>query len=116
MNYLVVILGLLIAAQPLQAGSCDMDASADTALHAGMLHDSDERASGHDCCQPPDSGDRQDCAGMLQCAPCATALTAVPAMSAEMRYAGDRHHAWPDDGRLTPSHSVPPFRPPKIIS
>lgn len=116
MNWLAVILGLLIAAQPLQAGFCDMGATADPVSHAGMLHDAGERASGHDCCQPPASEDSRDCAGMSQCAPCATAPTAVPVTSAEMRYAGDPHRAWPNDGRLMPSHSVPPFRPPKNIS
>jgi hypothetical protein len=116
MNWLAVILGLLIAAQPLQAGFCDMEATADAAPHAGMQHDSDQRASGHDCCQPPDSEESRDCNDMLQCAPCATALPAVPAMFPEVRYAGDPHRAGPDHGRLTPSHSVPPFRPPITIS
>jgi hypothetical protein len=116
MKSLAVILGLMIAAQPIQAGDCDMEEAGDALQHAGMLHDSGDSDSEHSCCQSPDTGDGKDCANSPQCAPCTGATAVVPSVAAVPTPAPEQHDVPVNAGPLAPSHTAPPFRPPKTIS
>ena len=116
MKFLAVMLGLMIAAQPVQAGVCDMEEAGDPMQHAGMLHDSGDDASAHSCCLPSDNDEGADCADMAQCAPCASATAAVPSVAATSAPESAQHRPWSHAGQLAPSHTSPPFRPPKHIS
>ena len=113
MKSLAVILGLMIVAQPVQAGVCDMEETGDPLQHAGMLHDSADDSSPHNCCQPSDSDDSADCADMAQCAPCASATAVVPSVAPTSAPELAQHRPWSHSGQLALSHTSPPFRPPK---
>jgi hypothetical protein len=119
MKLLVAMLVLMIAAQPVQAGFCDMDLSGDSTSHADMQHRMDAENSAHDCCQSShvgsDPGRDNGCSDM----PCGTCVAGVQAISpaaslpalAPVGVYIDLH-----EGVITPSHSSPPFRPPIFIS
>jgi len=116
MKLLAALLVLMIAAQPLQAAPCDMQATGDPDPHAGMVHDSAAASTGHDCCQSSDTEDGRICSDVAQCGPCATAVPALPPMLVALPVVIGAYRCWLNDGALTPSHSAPPFRPPKAIS
>jgi hypothetical protein len=119
MKFLAAILILMIAAQPVQAGFCDMDPSGGSDVHAGMQHGDAARGDEHGCCQPADAGSDTDsdtdCADM-PCGTCAAGVLAVlsaPALAAPLP---DGAYSDFGDGRITPSHAAPPYRPPSFIS
>jgi hypothetical protein len=116
MKLLAALLVFMIAAQPVQAGFCDLDLSDGAEPHTGMVHDAAMASSDHDCCQSPDTEDGRVCSDMAQCGPCATAIPAVLPIQMVLFAPVGNYRCWLDDGALTPSHSAPPFRPPKTIS
>jgi hypothetical protein len=138
---LSVILVLLIAAQPVQAGFCAMqpaggapqpmsmrhagmqpaDMQYANGQHAGMQHEGMQHEVGHDgashdCCAAANPESDPGCAGLDQCGSCTASLAAVPALSrvCALPAAGDR--ALPIASQLAPSHAAPPYRPPSAIS
>lgn len=136
MKLLSVILVLMIAAQPVQAGFCDMGPSDGAAQQApmqndeqhdghrdgqrGMQHDqqhgSGAQASGHDCCDAQGSRPDQDCDGFSHCATCIAGLAALPVQDGP---AAALHYAYRlplTEGQVPPSHTSPPYRPPTAIS
>ena len=131
MRILSVILVLLIAAQPVQAGFCDMRPSGDAppASHlqhgamqnAAMQHDGKQHAAGadsarHDCCAATNPESDPGCAGLDQCGSCTISLAAVPALSRLCALPAAGVRASPLVGQLALSHSAPPYRPPSAIS
>lgn len=128
MKILSVILVLMIAAQPVQAGFCDMGPSDGAAQHTpmqhdgqhdgqhGMQHGSGAPASGHDCCDAQVSRPDQDCEGLSHCATCIAGLAALPVQDGQ---AAAGHYAYRlplTESQVPPSHSAPPYRPPTAIS
>jgi hypothetical protein len=119
MKLLAIIMVFMIAAQPLGAGFCDMEASDGTADHAGMLHHGSgqemDSPGSHDCCDPDRDGASEpasDCSYSMDCGFCAsgvTALTPVPYL-ADARLPGYRPAA--KSGIRVTRQISPPFRPP----
>lgn len=115
MKMLVAMLVLMIAAQPVQAGLCDMDLSGDPTSHAGMQQRMDADSSAHDCCQSPDRDRDMGCADM-PCGTCVAGVQAIPAAASLPALAPVGVYIDLHEGVITPSHSSPPFRPPIFIS
>lgn len=115
MKLLAAMLVLMIAAQPVQAGFCDMDLSGDSSSHAGMQHGMDTDSSAHDCCQSPDRDRDMGCSDM-PCGTCVAGVLAIPPASSlpALTPVGALINLY--EGVITPSHSSPPFRPPIFIS
>jgi hypothetical protein len=116
MNFLATLLVLMIAAQPAQAGFCDMEPSGNVSAHAGMQHDQDPGSTAHDCCSPADFDEDQGCTDMVPCGFCGSGVLAV-AFVAHF----DTPLLWADQnalghGCILPSHTSVPFRPPISIS
>lgn len=109
MKWLIFILVLLIAAQPVQAGVCAMDTGDDppTAHHADMA-----ASSGHACCDTDDTDPRDACDTGMNCGMCFVSVSALP-MIPRVEPAWSRPvYGEFSTGVILPSHSSPPFRPP----
>jgi hypothetical protein len=107
MRFLILMLVLAISAQPLQAGSCDMDVGQEASHHSEQSED-----TGHDCCDPDDSESPQGCDGNMNCGFCSAN---VPALSRTLKVTAvwaNSHSPGITSGVVLPSHSSPPFRPP----
>lgn len=123
---LSIILILLIAAQPVQAGFCDMQPSGGATQdmdtqHAGMQHEGmpsepGQDSNSHDCCASANPESDPGCAGLDQCGSCTAGLAAVPALSRACALPAASDRVLPVAGQLAPSHAAPPYRPPSIIS
>lgn len=127
---LSVLLMLLIAAQPVQAGFCDMKPSNGApqqigAQHAGMQHGSmqtgaqaegEQDAAGHDCCAAADPEASTECDTMDQCGFCTVGTAAVPALDTPFAAPTFDYRAMMGADQITPSHALPPFRPPTTVS
>jgi hypothetical protein len=119
MKLLAAMLVFMLAAQPLQAGFCDMDLSGGSASHAAMQHGMDAENSAHDCCQSPPAGsdpDRDSGCSDMPCGTCVAGVQAVPPAAALPALAPVGVYIDLYEGVVTPSHSSPPFRPPIFIS
>jgi hypothetical protein len=127
---LSVILVLMIAAQPVQAGFCDMEPSDGTPRyahtehagmqhagmqHAGMQDDGGQGAASHDCCTA-DPESTPSCDPLDQCGSCTTGLAAVPALNGPNAMPPYSHRVLLTPGQVAPSHASPPYRPPTSIS
>ena len=109
MRVLVLFLILAISAQPLQAGSCDMDVEHG---QESSHHMEPSGLDGHDCCDPESTDSSEGCDGGMDCGFC---FVSVSALSGPPRIAVFwSHHDMPETGSgvVLPSHSSPPFRPP----
>ncbi len=118
---LSVILVLMIAAQPVQAGFCDMQPSggAPQAMdmqHAGMQHETGRDGSGHDCCASPDAESGPGCDTLDQCGSCMAGTAAVPALHTPCAVLAFSSRVILGADQVTPSHASPPYRPPTAIS
>jgi hypothetical protein len=122
MKLLAAILVFMIAAQPVQAGFCDMQPSGDSAAHSGMQHDGmqhdmkGEGHSGHDCCAPADNTHGENCDNLVQCGTCAVAaavFSLIPAIASVPELA---LRSYLNDSGVPHSHASPPYRPPIFIS
>lgn len=128
---LSVILVLMIAAQPVQAGFCVMQPSggapqpmnmqhADTQhagmQHEGMQHEMGDDGASQDCCAAANPESDAGCAGLDQCGSCTASLAAVPAVSRACALPAFSDRVLPIAGQLAPSHAAPPYRPPSAIS
>lgn len=131
MKMLSVILALIFAAQPLQAGFCAMEPSGSPAQqadtqHAGpqpgqMQHDSMQHAKGrpgsdHGCCASPDVESNPGCDTLDQCGSCMAGTAAVPALNAPFTVRAFSCLTMLCEDQVAPSHASPPFRPPTTIS
>jgi hypothetical protein len=122
MKLLAAILVFMIAAQPVQAGFCDMQPSGDSAAHAGMQHDGiqhDMQGKGqpaHDCCAPAGEDGGGNCDNMVQCGACSVAAAAVFVLPAIGPVPDLVFRSCLNDSDVPPSHASPPYRPPIHIS
>lgn len=111
MKYVFLAIFVLLAMQPMQASSCDMQKSQEMS-HAG--HDSmqDSHHSEMDCCDQDPSVPADHCNSMSHCGACPTAVIALNASNANMIFSTGARLYLPDTGVLLCTSSSPPFRPP----
>jgi hypothetical protein len=123
---LSVILVLVIAAQPVQAGFCDMEPSdgapqpmnmqhADM-QHEGMQHEMGHDGANHDCCASPDAESDPGCDTLDQCGSCTAGTAAVPALNTPYAVPAFGSRVLLATDLVLPSHAAPPYRPPTTIS
>jgi hypothetical protein len=106
-KFIVLLLAIAIVTQPVQAGFCNLKMNHDSSHHAGQVSD-----SAHKCCNPKQSGQKQDCGGDMLCGSCPAGVSAIPVVYSVVPV-GPQH--CPNDlcsGGLAPSHSFPLLRPP----
>jgi hypothetical protein len=119
MKLLAALLVFMIAAQPVQAGFCDLDLSGDADPHAAMQHGSESNGSGHECCQNagsgPDGDSGSNCSD-LPCGFCIAGVQAIPPAASVAAMLPTQRETVLSDGQIAPSHTSPPFRPPIFIS
>lgn len=111
MKILILMLALLIAAPPVQAGLCDMDHDQEASQNKEMSHHGQDN-NGHDCCESDDKESAHFCDNAIDCNNCSSALFAVTAINAKAFPWSRVSHCSLADSRLASSHSSPPFRPP----
>jgi hypothetical protein len=116
MKFLAAILVCMIAAQPVQAGFCDMDMGRDSSPDAGQQHHPDGPSDGHACCDPEDDSEGSTCSDRMHCGSCATGVAAIlpaylpaslPVLAGPLPLSG---------GVIAPAHDAPPYRPPILFS
>ena len=107
MKFLTLLLVLVISAQPLQAGFCDMDLGQNTSHHPEQADDTD-----HGCCDTDDSESLQDCDGKMHCGFCSANASALPDTLKVKATWVNYYSPGLSSGVVLPSHSSPPFRPP----
>jgi hypothetical protein len=111
MNWLAVILALLIAALPVQAGACPMDDPA-TSPDAALAADT---AGGHDCCPGDGSIDATPdvpCVGEAHCSQCVVPGSVLPAQASPVAIERPQVRFAALNDSVSPSHHQPPYRPP----
>ena len=112
MRTLTVILALLIAALPIQAGACVSGAAA--APQSAMAIDADG-ADGHDCC-PGESTEASEpappCGDGGHCGQCVVPGSALPCQVAPLAFQRPDVAFTPVTGAVAPSHHRPLYRPP----
>jgi hypothetical protein len=123
---LSVILVLMIAAQPVQAGFCamepsdgapqHMDMQHEGMQHEGMQHEMGRDGAGHDCCAAADPESDPGCDRLDQCGSCMAGAAAVPALDGASAAPACKHRALLTTDQVAPSHAAPPYRPPTSIS
>lgn len=116
MKLLAAILVVLIAAQPVQAGFCALDASGDDDPHAAMQHGHATDDGGHSCCQTSGADENQDCGATMPCGSCAAGLLAPLFVPPTTTLWLSADYAVSSEGLVLPSHATPPFRPPISIA
>ena len=106
MKFLVLILALLMAVPPVQAGVCAMNAGQESAAMADQ---------GHDCC-PGESSEMADedpaCDGSSHCGACVTGTAAISSAVQNLFDWDVCLDGHPLAASLPPSHDSPPYRPP----
>jgi hypothetical protein len=116
MKLLAAFLVFMIAAQPVQAGFCDVDSSGTSAPELAQQHHPDSSTDGHACCDPADGTDGPRCSDRQHCGSCATGVAAIP-VAAAPAVPPEWHGPAPLSGdRIAPAHASPPYRPPIAIS
>jgi hypothetical protein len=114
MKLLAAILVFMLAAQPVQAGFCDM--GSDAAAAPGQQHHLETDSDGHGCCDPSDGDERLPCSERMHCGSCSTGVAAIP-IAAVPAVTPHWTTLLPlSSGVLAPSHASPPYRPPIFIS
>jgi len=131
MKLLAAILVFMIAAQPVQAGSCDMQSSGDPATHGGtqphgtspiMDHGSDHGLdhgaadpNAHECChagETTEGNGHSDCANGVFCGSCMAGVVAVTAFPEPLDALNASYRPATNAGLLFTRHTSPPYRPP----
>jgi hypothetical protein len=123
MKILVAILVFLIAAQPVGAGFCDMDASGGSPGQAAMTHHGAtqgmDQHGGHDCCDTGRGDDTRTAPGCghdMNCGSCVTGMSAVLAFHEPLAARLPAYRPVPTQSQLFTRHTAPPFRPPISVS
>jgi len=111
MKTLILIIAILIAMPPVQAGSCDMDQGQEAVQHAGMQHDG-QGDTKHDCCDSDDDETAPDCSDAMQCGHCSIGAPAIMMSLAKTIQWQHSYNCGFSEQCLPPTHSSPPFRPP----
>ena len=109
MKLLISILILAISAQPLQAGSCDMDMAQDSSHH---MEQTAASASDHDCCDSGEPEEQQDCDSGMHCGSCTGSVPAIFGTLKSPQVWANSYSRQISSGIVLPSHAAPPFRPP----
>jgi hypothetical protein len=128
---LSVILVLMIAAQPVQAGYCAMEPSEgapqhmdmqhegmqhEGMQHGGMQHEMGHDGASHDCCAAANPESGPGCDTLDQCGSCMAGTAAVPALNTPYAVLAFGSRVLLATDQVLPSHAAPPYRPPTTIS
>lgn len=116
MKLLAAILVFLIAAQPVQAGFCDMDMQGNPDAAQEQQHHSESESDRHGCCDPSEGEEGLPCSDKMHCGSCSTSVAAIPIAAVPAAAPGWTTPAPLNSGVIAPSHTSPPYRPPIIIS
>ena len=118
MKFLFLMLILLIAAPPVQAGYCAMEAGQGP-MEAPQESPGDSDSDGHDCCPkgkapaaPDETPGDVDCSAGAHCNACFLVAAALPENPAPPSAVPGATCFSSIRGLMAPSHSHPPFRPP----
>jgi hypothetical protein len=116
MKYVLLAIFVLIAAQPMQVSSCDMQASQETS-HSGHKnnHDGpmqDNNGSGMDCCDHDPSTPSDNCDSMSDCGACTAAVVTINSSTVNAVFGLSSRLYLPDTGEPLSIFNSPPFRPP----
>jgi hypothetical protein len=109
MKFLILILVLVISAQPLQAGFCDMDMEKSQETSHHMEHSDHD---GHDCCDSDDTDSQKGCDSGMNCGFCSAGVSALPGMLKIDAILVHQYSQNLSSSVVLPSHSSPPFRSP----
>jgi hypothetical protein len=116
MKFLILIIAIMIIAQPVQAGSCEADQGSSTehsVMHeGGDSHQGPDNGSGHDCCDSDKVDPQQGCDHQLQCGLCTAGVLGFAVIPSSFFIPPVNYVSTLSSGMLAPSHSSPPFRPP----
>lgn len=99
-------LALMLAAPPVEAGACFMNAGQDASMAA---------ESGHDCCPNDNPGTADEdpaCDGSVHCGACVSGTAAIPSAAQNLFFWENTLGGHSLAASLPPSHDSPPFRPP----
>lgn len=116
MKYVLLAIFVLLAGQPLQASSCDMDHGQGTnqsqhgSMHEGPMDD--DAGSKMDCCDQDSEETSDDCSSMSHCGACGAGLAVVsPSAFNTIFISGSQQYFSAGNEPSSISFS-PPFRPP----
>jgi hypothetical protein len=107
MRFLIIMLVLAIGAQPLQAGSCDMETDQESSHHMDQSIN-----TGHDCCDSDKPDAPPNCDSEMHCGYCTSAVSSLPLAFRIDNGWMSAYSLNLSSGLVAPSHSSPPFRPP----
>ena len=111
MRYIFLAIFVFLAAQPLQASSCDMQSGQDMShgQHGDMQH---ENEGGMDCCDPDPSNPSGGCDSMSHCGASAAAGVTIDTSPVGVAHPASSHDHLANSGHPLSCFKSPPFRPP----
>jgi len=121
MKILILFLVLTITAQPLQAGTCDMDTNSargsamnmDHPMDHAMRHDvGSAQHQKHDCCDSGKTDSQDSCDNAMNCGMCLAGHLAIPTGIRLGLPPVDHGAATPVVTRFSSRPIFPPLRPP----
>ncbi len=110
MKTLILILVLAVSAQPLQAGSCDMETNQEAALHLKQMENAGDDMP--DCCDSERANSQQDCDQQMYCSFCSAGVSTKSDLQSVAVIWITLYTQDITSGKIRPSNSHPPFRPP----
>ena len=113
MKYVFLAIFVLIAAQPMQASSCDMHDAQETSHHdSGKMNHDDGKSM--DCCDHDPSVPSDNCESMFHCGACPAGVLAFNSFTINVIFKTDSRLYMPDTGEPLSGFSPPPFKPPIV--
>jgi hypothetical protein len=111
MKYVVLAIFVLIASQPLQVSSCEMNNAQQTSQHGSHDMDHDDGSS-MDCCDHDPSVPSDNCDSQSHCGAYPTSVMAISALTINVIFKSNTRLFLPDTGEPQSSFNPPPFKPP----
>ena len=115
MKYVFLAIFVLIASQPTQVSSCDMDDTRQTSQHgSNMDHGNMDHGSGNDmdCCDHDPAVPSDNCDSMVDCGLCTAAVMAFSVFTIDAIFKVDTQLYLPDIDDPLSRFKPPPFKPP----
>lgn len=121
MKYVFLAIFVLIASQPMQVSSCDMDDTRQTSQHGSdnidhgnMDHGNMDHGGGNemDCCDHDPAVPSDNCDSMVDCGLCTAAVMAFSVFTMDAIFKTDTQLYLPDIDDPLSRFKTPPFRPP----
>lgn len=116
MKYVFLAIFVLIASQPTQVSSCDMQDSRQTSQHGSnnMDHGDMDHGGGSDmdCCEHDPAVPADNCDSMADCSACTAAFMAISTFTTDTVFKVDTQLYLPDIDEPLSRFNPPPFKPP----